>query len=173
MKHIQKIRLFIPCFAIIMFGLSTPVIASQDSGLELVHSEFDRAWYVNTATMVSPAPGMISFWNKIVPTKGGEYYSQMGTLLEKAGKNPDRLEYVQALQELDCTTNRSKIWSVIFYDKQDRIVFSGSVGKATTKSIAFESAADEVRKTVCDPGSREKEEHKYILQSSLANEVVR
>lgn len=99
--------------------------------------------------MVNPVSGTVSFWNKIVPSKGSGYFAQMGSVLEKARKNSNRLEYVQVLQELECGTNKTKVWSVIFYDRQDRNIYSSTSPKATGEILAFQQEAGSVRNAVC------------------------
>jgi hypothetical protein len=125
--------------------------------------------------MVNPTPGTVSFWNKIVPSKGSSYFAQMGSILEKARKNRNRLEYVQVLQELECGTNKVKVWSVIFYDRQDRIIYSSTAPKTTGEVLAFQQEAGSVRNAVCSTAylnAPEKQAMLAELQDSAAGVMV-
>jgi hypothetical protein len=57
-----------------------------------------------------------------VPMKGGESFAWLGMVLKNARKNPLRLEYVQTLQETDCSTRNISRSNILFSDKQDRVV---------------------------------------------------
>ncbi|HBB67310.1 MAG: hypothetical protein A2X58_05655 [Nitrospirae bacterium GWC2_56_14] len=143
------LKLVLALSVIVILELLGIVATAQDMDLELVHTDQDKSWYINTRTMVNPAPGTVSFWNKIVPSKGSGYFARMGAVLEKARKNPGRLEYVQVLQELECGTNRVKVWNVIFYDRQNRIIYSSTAPKTTGEVLAFQQETGSVRNAVC------------------------
>jgi hypothetical protein len=157
---------------IVILELLGIVATAQDADMELVHADQDKSWYVNTRTMVNLAPGTISFWNKIVPSKGSRYFTQMGSVLEKARKNPNRLEYVQMLQELECGTNRVKVWSVIFYDRQDRIIYSSTAPGTTGEVLAFQQEAGSVRNAVCSTAYLNAPEKQDLLAELQAPSVA-
>lgn len=149
MKNKLFQKLVLALSIIVILELLGIVATAQEVDMELVHADQDKSWYVNTRTMVNPTPGTVSFWNKIVPSKGSRYFAQIGSVLEKARKNPNRLEYVQVLQELECGTNKAKVWSVIFYDRQDRIIYSSTAPKTTGEVLALQQEAGSVRNAVC------------------------
>lgn len=65
-----------------------------------------------------------------------------------------RLEYVQALQEVDCTTGKiGKITTsnILFYDKKDRIVHSVNVPGWAQQIEASRPEADRLLAAVCGP----------------------
>ena len=70
-------------------------------------------------------------------------------MLKRAGKDPNRLEYLQTLEEVDCTKNTSKVWSLMFYDRKDRIVLSLSGPKSDAPAMVWGKGADLMRKRVC------------------------
>jgi hypothetical protein len=117
--------------------------------LTLVHADQEREWYINTRTLVSPSPGAVSLWSKIVPAKGGAYDMRVREVMKQAGRNPGRLEYVQVLEEIDCVKNSVKVWSVLFYDRQDRIVMSSPVAQALQPALDIGDGAASIRKLVC------------------------
>jgi hypothetical protein len=125
------------------------VAAAQDTDLALIHEDQNTSWYINTSTMVKPVPGTVSFWSKIVPSRESRYFEQMELVLEKARKDPDRLEYVQVLQELKCGTNKTKVWNVVFYDRQDQIIYSSTASKPIGDLLALQQEAGSVRNAVC------------------------
>lgn len=141
-------------------------VTAKEPELELVHRDSDRSLYVNTRTLVRPARGTVSFWNKVVPARGSAYFAETQDILEKAGKNPGRLEYFQALQEMDCAENRTKVLSVVFYDKQDRIILSRASSMPKGDVIAFEKAANSVWKAVCGDALQGKTGDEYRLARS-------
>lgn len=149
MKNRLFLKLVLALLVVVILELLGIVATAQEVNMELVHADQDKSWYINTRTMVNPAPGTVSFWNKIVPAKGSGYLDQMKSVLEKVRKNPNRLEYVQVLQELECGTNKAKVWSVIFYDRQDRIIYSSPAPKATGEILAFQQEASSIRNAVC------------------------
>lgn len=139
----------------VMLELPGIAAAAQDADMKLVHADQDQSWYVNLRTMVKPAPGLVSFWSKIVPSKEGRYFGQMGSVLEKARKDPALLEYVQVLQEMECRTNKTKVWDVVFYDRQNRIIYSSSSPKTLGDALELQQEAGSVRNTVCDTSYRD------------------
>jgi hypothetical protein len=158
MKRTWKISLF-AFFAVIaaleLFAFS--VTGSED--LTLVLGDQDRLWYVRSGTVVSPAPGKVNFWAKIVPAKESALFGRMKAALRDAGRNPRRLAYAQALQEVDCPENSSKVLSVLFYDRKDRIVLSGTASKDAREIVALADAGGAVGKAVCEAaleGNRER-----------------
>jgi hypothetical protein len=136
---------------LLLIVLELPALAASaaEADCALVHADAQREWYINTRTLVSPAPGKISFWNRIVPVKGSAYSVRAHEMLKKAGKDPDRLAYLQTLEEIDCTRNTSKIWSLLFYDRQDRIVLSLAGPQNDAPAIIWGKEADLMRKRVC------------------------
>ena len=129
-----------------LFALPAPAKSPE---LDRVYASLEGAWYINAKTMVHPDSDTASFWSTVVPHKGGMYYGVLAMVLEKRGKNPDRLEYVQILHEVDCSIGEMKYSTVLFYDKQDRIVLTvNSPGSA--KLIAdFGQAPDNILAAVC------------------------
>jgi len=89
---------------ILVWELLALTASATGPGLERVYSDRDGTWYINAKTMVSPEGGRMSFWSTVVPVKNGEYFTELGTALEKVRKNPLRLEYVQTLQDVDCSS---------------------------------------------------------------------
>lgn len=157
------LKLVLALSVVLVLELLGIVATAQEEDMALVHADQDRSWYINTRTMVNPVPGTVSFWNKIVPSKGSGYFAQMGSVLEKARKNSNRLEYVQVLQELECGTNKTKVWSVIFYDRQDRIIYSSTSPKATGEILAFQQEAGSVRNAVCSTAYLNAPERQDVL----------
>ena len=131
------------------------VAAAEERDMALVQADQDTSWYINTRTMVRPAPGTVSFWSKMVPSKESRYFEQMGSELEKARKDPDRLEYIQVLQEITCGKNKTKMWDIVFYDRQNRIIYSSTAPKTLGEVLAFQREAGSVRNTVCDTSYRD------------------
>lgn len=129
-----------------IFALS--VSGSED--LTLVLGDRDRIWYVRSGTVVSPGPGKVNFWAKIVPAKESALLGRMKEALRDAGRNPGRLEYVQALQEVDCRGKDAKVLSVLFYDRKDRIVLSRTAPKDAQEIVALADAGGAVGKAVCE-----------------------
>ena len=139
---------------IIVIELIAIFAFAAEGDLALVHADQEQEWYINTRTLVSPAPGTISFWNKIVPAQGSGSALRIQQVLKQAGKDPARAAYMQTLEERDCTTHSSKIWSVLFYDKQDRIIHVGNAAAAmrlVMGTVGKERAAEE---TVCNMTSQ-------------------
>lgn len=165
----MKNRLFTGFMAalslIIAIELRAPFATAAEAEFTLVHVDQESEWYINTLTLISPSPGKISFWNKIVPTKGSTYSARVGEMLKKAGKDPDRLEYLQTLEEVDCAKNTSRVWSLMFYDRQDRIVLSKSASKAALPVMAMGSEADMMRKMVCTSALQETNSHDFLGRS--------
>ena len=102
-----------------LLALSVPAKAPY---LERINADPNGAWYINKKTMVNPSSDRISFWSTAVPMKGGDSFAWLGMVLKNARKNPLRLEYVQTLQEADCSTRKISAPNILFSDKQDRIV---------------------------------------------------
>jgi hypothetical protein len=168
-------KLVIALSVIVILELLGIVATAQEADMELVHADQDKSWYINTRTMINPSPGTVSFWNKIVPSKGSPYFAQMGSVLKKARKNPNRLEYVQILQELECGTNKAKIWNVVFYNRQDRIIYSSTTPKTTGEVLAFQQEAGSVRNAVCSTSylnAPEKQDLLAELQAPSADEGI-
>ena len=120
------------------------------SGLERIYTDPDGTWYINAKTMVSPAGERISFWSTVVPVKGSEYYFHLGDVLDKARKNPLRLEYVQTLQDVDCKTGKISTSNILFYDKRDRIVHTVNVPRSAQQAGSSGLAADRLLAAVCN-----------------------
>jgi hypothetical protein len=146
---------------IVLLELLCIVASAQvECGMELVRADSDKSWYLNTRSRVSPTPGTVTFWNKIVPSKGSPYFVQLGSILEKAGKNPSKMEYVQVLQSKDCATDKTVVLNIIFYDRLDRIIYSRTEPKNSEDIFAFPQESNNLRSSVCstsDITAREKE----------------
>jgi len=128
------------------FALS---VSAKAPGLERIRTDPNGTWYINAKTMVNPASDRISFWSTVVPQKNSAYFDVLGMVLEKRGKSAQRLEYVQILQEVDCSIGTINTSNVLFYDKQDRIVYTVN-SPASAKLIAeFGQAADSILASVC------------------------
>jgi hypothetical protein len=134
---------------VVLLELPGIVAAAQETDLALVHEDQDTSWYINTRTMVKPVPGSVSFWSKIVPSRESRYFEQLEVILEKAGKDPLRLRYVQVLQEFKCGTNKMRVWNVVFYDHQDHIIYSSTAPKAIGDMLALQQEAGSVHDAVC------------------------
>jgi hypothetical protein len=158
------LALLLTLFVIVSMELPGIVASAQEADMQLVITDPDKSWYINTLTLVTPAPGMVSYWNKIVPSKGSRYYSYMGSVLEKSRKDPGRLEYVQVLQELNCATNKTKVWNVVFYDRQNRIIHSSSASETTEVVLAFPQAGS-VRNAAC--GMSSAADHRSLTRNDL------
>ncbi len=152
MNRINK--LFIP---VLLLGLSTIVVLelmalavqAAEKDLQFVRGERDRIWYLKTDTLISTAPGTFSFWNKVVPAKGSPYFSRMGEVLHHGGKRTDRLEFIQALQEVDCTAGTSRILSIVYFDKKERIILTQYDANSSPALADFTGDAKLVAETVC------------------------
>ena len=165
----KQFRLFLKLFLAVVMGLPGVVVAAQEADLELIHADGGENWYINTRTLVNPAPGTVSFWNKIVFSKGSPCFAEMERVLEKAGKSKDRLEYVQVLQELECATSRTKVWNVVFYDRRDRIIYSSAAEKLCGRILAFMQEAFSVRDAVCSAASSRALEKQELLATLPAH----
>ena len=136
-------------FLVVVAELFALSVSAMAPGLERIHAGPEGTWYINAKTMVNPANDRISFWSTIVPVKGGEYDAQMRMVLEKARKNPRRLEYVQTLQEVDCATRKIVTSNILLYDKLDRIVHTINVPRPEQQTAAVGDAADSLLVAAC------------------------
>ena len=134
-RTIRAGMFFLLAVIVVVELLALPAFAKV-SGLERIHADPGGTWYINAKTVVNPAGDRVSFWSTVVPKKDSAYYEVLGKVLEKRGKNPSRLEYVQILQEVDCSTGNVNSSNVLLYDKQDRIVHT--VNSADTAQLIAE-----------------------------------
>jgi len=123
--------------------------SAKGSGLERIYADPDGTWYINAKTMVSPASDKISFWSTFVPVKGGDNFSRIVSVLEKARKNPLRLEYVQTLQEVNCLTKKISTSNILYYDKLDRIVHTVNVPPSSQQAESSGPATEQLLAAVC------------------------
>lgn len=151
MHKALRAGLFMLLAFIVVVELLALSVAAKVSGLERIHVDLDGSYYINSGTMVNPAGSKISFWSTVVPVKGGDYYTRSITVLQKARKDPNKLEYVQALQEVDCTTGKITTSNILFYDKKDRIVHSVNVPGWAQQIEASRPEADRLLAAVCGP----------------------
>jgi hypothetical protein len=134
---------------IVFMGLLTLTASAKDQDLSYVDANQDGTWYINARAEVHPVGGKASFWSTLVPKKDGAYYDVLGMSLEKRGKNPGQLEYVQLLQEVDCSTWAIDTSNVLFYDKQDRIVLEVNSQVPAQLIAEFGQAEDSLLTAVC------------------------
>lgn len=149
LNKILRTGMYLFLALILVWELLALSASAKGSGLERIHADPDGTWYINAKTMVSPAGDRISFWSTVVPVKGTEYYSELGTTLERARKNPLRLEYVQTLQEVDCSTRKIITSNILYYDKQDRIVHTVNVPRSAQQTESSGPAAERLLAAVC------------------------
>jgi len=149
MHKVLRAGMFILLALIVVVELLGLSASAKVSGLERIHADPDGTWYINAKTMVSPVGNRVSFWSTVVPVKGSEYYSELGTALDKARKNPLRLEYVQTLQDVDCATGKISTLNILFYDKLDRIVHSITVPREAQQTASTGLASETLLAAVC------------------------
>lgn len=151
MHKVLRAGLFMLLAFIVVVELLALSVSAKASGLERIHADRDGTWYINARTMVNPDGDRISFWSTVVPEKGGEYFARMAAALEKARKNPLRLEYIQTLQEVNCSTRKVITSNILFYDKKDRIVHTVNVRPPAQQSELTGPEADRLLAAVCGP----------------------
>ena len=149
MRKVIRIGMYLFLALILVWELLALSASAKVTGLERVYADPHGTWYINAKTMVNPAGERISFWSTVVPVKGGDYYSKLGSILAKAGKNPLRLEYVQTLQDVDCSTKKISTTNILFYDKLDRIVHTINLPLAKQQTESTNLAAHSVLAAVC------------------------
>jgi len=151
MHKVLRAGMFMFLVFIVVVELLALSVSAKMSGLERIYVDPDGTWYINAKTMVNPGGNKISLWSTVVPVKGGDYYARSIVVLQKARKNPERLEYVQALQEVDCTIGKVTTSNILFYDKKDRIVHSVNVPGWAQQIEAARPEADRLLAAVCGP----------------------
>jgi hypothetical protein len=149
MRKIIRIGMYAVLSVILVGELLALSASAGVSGLERIYADPDGTWYINAKTMVNPAGERISFWSTVVPDKSSNYYSRLGDVLAKAGKNPRRLEYVQTLLDVDCATGTISASNILFYDKRDRIMHAINVPRSEQQNPSSSLAADMLLATVC------------------------
>lgn len=149
MRKVIRVGLYLFLALILVWELLALSASAKVSGLERIYADPHGTWYINAKTMVNPAHDRISFWSTVVPVKGSDYYSKLGAVLGKAGKNPLRLEYVQTLQDVDCLTKKINTSNILFYDKLDRIVLTINLPLSMQQTESTTLAADSLLAAVC------------------------
>ena len=151
MHNVIQAGMYLVLAFILVWELLALSAFALDSGLERIHVDPDGTLYINSRTMVNPDRNTFSFWSTIVPVKGGAYYTRTVTVLQKARKNPLRLEYVQSLQEINCSTRNVNTSSVLFYDKKDRIVHTVNVPGWAQEIEGSRPEVNRLLAAVCGP----------------------
>ena len=149
MRKLIHTGMFVLLTFIVVMELFTLTAFAKDQDREYVRSNHEGTWYINARNQVHPVDGKASFWSTIVPEKDGGYYDVLGMSLQKRGKNPGQLEYIQLLQVADCSVWKVNASNVLFYDKQDRIMLEVD-SQSTAQLIAeFGQAEDSLLTAVC------------------------
>jgi hypothetical protein len=149
MYKLIRTRMFVLLTFIVVMELLTLTASAKDQDLSYVHANQDGTWYINARAEVHPVGGKASFWSTLVPEKDGAYYDVLGMSLEKRGKNRGQLEYVQLLQEVDCSMWTINTSNVLFYDKQDRIVLEVNSQNSAQLIAEFGQAENSLLTAVC------------------------
>jgi hypothetical protein len=115
--------------------------------------------------------GDVLFYNKKVNTDDGkgkhivqvwgkEVYSEMGREkylqnIKKKGWSTEgwnkilNLSYINDLVTIDCKKYKSLISSIVWYDKDGNVLYSGSVDEPKWEDIIPDSTTDSLRKKIC------------------------
>jgi hypothetical protein len=149
MHTVIRAGLFVLLACIVAGELLALSVSAKVSDLERIHVDLDGSWYINSGPMENPVRSTISFWSTVIPVKNGGSYARSFTVLQTDREDPTRLESLQALQEVDCTTGRITTSNVLFYDKQDRIVHSVSVPGWAQRIEASRPETDRLLAAVC------------------------
>jgi hypothetical protein len=142
MNKFMRSGIFVLLVSVVVAELLALSVSAKAPELKSIQANSEGTWYINAKTMVNSAEERISLWSKVVPEKSGIYYGMLGMALEKVGKNPLRLEYVQILHDVDCSTGKVSSSNVLFYDKLDRIMHTVNM-PGSVKLIAGYSQAEE------------------------------
>jgi hypothetical protein len=149
MHKVIRAGMYVLLAFIVVMELLALAASAKVSDLDRIHADSNGTWYVNAKTLVNPAGGRASFWSTVVPNKDGTYFDVLRMSLEKRGKSPGRLEYIQLLQEADCSLWTLRTSNVLFYDKQDRIVLMVNSPDSAKLIAEFGQAADSILASVC------------------------
>lgn len=149
MHKVIRAGMFVLLTFIVVMELFTLTASAQDQDREYVRSNHEGTWYINARVAVQPVGGKASFWSTLVPNKDGAYYDVLGMSLEKRGKNPGQLEYIELLQEVDCSMWTINTSNVLFYDKQDRIVLEVNSQGSSQLIAEFGQAENSLLTAVC------------------------
>jgi len=149
MKRNVRGKLMIVLSMLVILEALALFASAADPLITLVHADQEREWYINTRTLVNPAPGVVSLWSTVIPAKGSAYDTRVRNVLKQAGRNPGRLEYIQVLEEIDCAGNTVKAWDVLFYDRKDRIVLSSPATKDMRPALDRGGETASIWKMVC------------------------
>lgn len=149
MHKVMRAGMFMLLALIVVVELLALAASAKVSDLERVHADSNGTWYVNARTMVNPGGDKASFWSTVVPKKDSAYFDVLKMVLEKRGKDARRLEYVQILQEVDCSLWTIHPSNVLFYDKQDRIVHTVNSASSAKLIAEFGQAAGNILSSVC------------------------
>jgi hypothetical protein len=149
MKKPMRTGLFVLLATILLLELLALAATAKSPDLDRIYANVDGTWYLNGKTMVNPAGNRVSVWSTIVPEKQGTYYEVLGMVLEKRGKDPRRLEYVQILQDVDCSAGKVSSSTALFYDKRDRIVHTVNSSASAQLIADFGQAEDTILAAVC------------------------
>jgi hypothetical protein len=165
MKYFRFITLFLSLLLTCFLGLMTSVAPAREPAMKLVHVDDDHFWYINTDTLTRTPKQIVSFWSRIIPQKESAYLFKMQSVLEKAGIDFNRFNFFQTLNEVDCSKNRMRSFSTLYYNRDMQILFSQAALNAEWTAIAPQSEEVILREAVCgDVAKRE-----VIMQRTAHN----
>jgi len=141
-KRMRIIVGFTSAMFAVLFIMASEIHAVNDDG-RWTSVLGNRTWFVNTKTMVAPAPGIVSLWEKKVLNKRGRTFGIVRDILLEEGVEHRNFRYIQSLKEVDCKGGKYRTVTILFYDKDDRILYASIDPEADWKTVdPFKKSGD-------------------------------
>jgi hypothetical protein len=105
--------------------------------------------YVDMDRIQVKNDGLHSVWTRITPAEHSLFRRQFRQDLQRVGKLPQAVKYLEMNKEIDCPGSRIRHIKLIYYDQRDRLITSKGNARAPWKPIVVGSLWPDLQKAVC------------------------
>ena len=141
-------RLFIGSFLFLSIFVTVAEAGSEKWHL-IGYTRYHDPLYVNMDRIQMKSDGFHSAWTRITPAENSLFRRQFRQDLQRTGKLPQAVKYLEMNKEIDCMGSRIRHMKLIYYDHRDRVLASKGNPKAPWKPIVAGSMWPDLQKAVC------------------------